>query len=297
MEEPAISRRATPGSAGQLALDLSPRPPADTTARFIGYLRSEPSPTEVAQEFVLGFLGDFEARAAVISTIEPDATLRVVGHFGLSNADVEAIGAPSLWDRLPGAAAIRQRAPLVLPTSDAVIAAFPAMRESWPVGHALVDAPLLTVSSVVGSVFVQFEAEGTTVASAAQVLEALTDVYVLYLMAHAHVESQQAEAPGIGSTRASTPTESTTTDVSVRSFSRRQRLILEYLSDGLTYDQIAARIGYSHSTVRMELMRMYRVLGVSSRRDAIAVARRLGLVEESGGTLIASLSHRTEQSE
>ena len=297
MEEPAISRRATPGSTGQLALDLSPRPPADTTARFIGYLRSEPSPTDVAQELVLGFLGDFEARAAVISTIEPDATLRIVGHFGLTNADLEAIGAPSLWDRLPAAAAIRQRAPLVLPTFDAVVTAFPAMRESWPAGHALVDAPLFTASSVVGSVFVQFEAEGTTVASAAQVLEALTDVYVLYLMARTHVESQQAEATGAAPPRASATVESRPKENSGRAFSKRQRMVLEFLGDGLTYDQIAARIGYSHSTVRMELMRMYRVLGVSSRRDAIAVARRLGLVEDSQRALVASLSHRAEQSE
>ena len=148
-------------SQGQLALDLMPRVPADTTARFIGYLRSEPSPTEVAQELVLGFLGEFDARASVISAVEPDATLSIVGHFGLTNAVVESIGACSLWDRLPGAVAIRQRAPLVLPSSDAVVAAFPAMRESWPVGHALVDAPLFTASSVVGSVFLQLEAEGS----------------------------------------------------------------------------------------------------------------------------------------
>ena len=294
MEDPAIS-----GGQGQLALDLSPRPPADTTARFIEYLRSEPSPTEVAQELVLGFLSEFDARASVISAVEPDATLSIVGHFGLMQATVESIGACSLWDRLPGAVAIRQRAPLVLPSSDAVIVEFPAMRESWPAGHALVDAPLLTVSSVVGSVFVQFEAEGAKVASAAQVLEALTDVYVLYLMAHSNhnVESQQAKIHGAATTRPSTTVESKAPENTLRAFSGRQRSILEFLGDGLTYDQIAARIGYSHSTVRMELMRMYRALGVESRRDAVAAARRRGLMGDLLAASAASDSHRTEHSE
>ena len=294
MEEPARS-----GSTGQLALDLSPRPPADISARFIGYLRSEPSPTEVAQELVLGFLGDFDARASAISTIESDATLRIVGHFGLMNAAVDSFGAYSLWDRLPAAVAIRRREPVVLPTSDAVVAAFPAMSESWPAGYALVDAPLLTASSVVGSVFVQFEAEGTKVVNAAQVLEALTDIYVLYLTAHSNfnVESQQAGTPGAGIPRTSATVESRSAENAARAFSKRQRSILDFLSDGLTYDQIAARIGYSHSTVRMELMRMYRVLGVSSRRDAIAAANGLGLVDESRSIAVDSLSHRTEHSE
>ena len=293
MADPAIS-----GRQGQLTLDISPRPPADTTARFIEYLRSEPSPTEVAQELVLGFLAEFDARASAISAVEPDATLRLLGHFGLPGNLVETIGPLSLWDRLPSAVSVRQRRPVVLPSAEAVADAFPIMNGTWPVGHSLVDAPLLTTSAVVGSVFVQFEAEGAKVASAAQVLEALTDVYVLYLLARSsRAAAQPLSNAGVGVTASSTHVESGTRDVSARSFTRRQKLILEYLSDGLTYDQIAARIGYSHSTVRMELMRMYRVLGVSSRRDAIAVARRLGLVEESGGALVASLSHRTEQSE
>lgn len=274
---------------GQLALDLASRPPADTTARFIEYLRSEPSPTEVSQEFVLGFLSECNARAAVVSAIEPDATLRLIGHFGLANSVAEDIGVLSLWDPLPAAIAIRQRRPLVLSTFDAVVAAFPAVYEFWPKGHSLVDVPLMTASSVFGSIFVQFETEGTHVANAAQVLEALADIYVLYLLARTrhHPEEQhiQSSVTAFASrTLASPMVESKVPPVAPQELTKRQRLIMQFLSEGFTYDQIAARIGYSHSTVRMELMQMYRLFGVSSRRDAVTAAQRRGLVDQSRAT-------------
>lgn len=61
-------------------------------------------------------------------------------------------------------------------------------------------------------------------------------------------------------------------------FTERQKTVLQLLAQGMTYDQIAMRIGYSHSTVRMELMAMYRAFDVSSRREAIVEAIRAGVI-------------------
>ena len=61
--------------------------------------------------------------------------------------------------------------------------------------------------------------------------------------------------------------------------SRRQKTILTLLAHGLTYDQIGARIGFSHSTVRMELMHIYRYFDVSSRDAAVEVALKRGLLK------------------
>lgn len=59
----------------------------------------------------------------------------------------------------------------------------------------------------------------------------------------------------------------------------RQRQVLEFMALGLTNPQIAMRIGFSDSTVRMESMAIYRALGVHDRRHAIAVGRALGLLD------------------
>jgi LuxR family maltose regulon positive regulatory protein len=58
----------------------------------------------------------------------------------------------------------------------------------------------------------------------------------------------------------------------------RQVKILSLMSRGMTNAQIAARIGFSASTVRMESLVIYRVLGVHDRQDAVASARLLGVV-------------------
>ena len=58
----------------------------------------------------------------------------------------------------------------------------------------------------------------------------------------------------------------------------RQRAVLERLATGATYGEIAADIGYSHSTVRKDVLAIYRLLQVHDRDGALAEARRRGLL-------------------
>jgi DNA-binding CsgD family transcriptional regulator len=60
--------------------------------------------------------------------------------------------------------------------------------------------------------------------------------------------------------------------------SERQSRVLEMMAQELTMAQIASRIGYSESTVRMESLAIYRALGVHERRHAVAAARGMGLL-------------------
>jgi DNA-binding CsgD family transcriptional regulator len=58
----------------------------------------------------------------------------------------------------------------------------------------------------------------------------------------------------------------------------RQHDILAGMAEGLTNRQIAARICFSESTVRLESMTIYRFFGVHSRAEAVAAARREGML-------------------
>lgn len=62
--------------------------------------------------------------------------------------------------------------------------------------------------------------------------------------------------------------------------SPRQMTILEGMAEGMTNRQIAARICFSESTVRLESMAIYRHFGVHSRSQAVAAARASGLLKE-----------------
>jgi len=60
--------------------------------------------------------------------------------------------------------------------------------------------------------------------------------------------------------------------------SRRERAVLEALCEGCTAEQAAARFSVSVNTVRTQIRNIYRKLGVSTRKEAVAAARELGLV-------------------
>jgi DNA-binding CsgD family transcriptional regulator len=62
------------------------------------------------------------------------------------------------------------------------------------------------------------------------------------------------------------------------SLSPRQTRILQLMSSHCTNPQIASRIGFSTSTVRMESLAIYRALGVHDRQNAVIAGRALGLV-------------------
>jgi DNA-binding CsgD family transcriptional regulator len=60
--------------------------------------------------------------------------------------------------------------------------------------------------------------------------------------------------------------------------SGRQARVLEMMGQDLTMQQIASRIGFSDSTVRMESLAIYRALGVHDRHHAVDAARAMGLL-------------------
>lgn len=71
--------------------------------------------------------------------------------------------------------------------------------------------------------------------------------------------------------------------------SERQIAILRLIADGRTNKAIGARLGYSESTVRHETMRIFRMLGVNSRSQAVTEALARGLISASTGEALDAL--------
>jgi DNA-binding NarL/FixJ family response regulator len=59
----------------------------------------------------------------------------------------------------------------------------------------------------------------------------------------------------------------------------REREILSMVSQGLTMQQAARRLGISPRTVETHISKLYRKLGVRTRLQAVARAAELGLIE------------------
>lgn len=64
---------------------------------------------------------------------------------------------------------------------------------------------------------------------------------------------------------------------SVNLLSRRERIVLSNLSEDVTLRELASRLYVTENTVKSQMRSVYRKLGVTTRTDAVAWARRVGL--------------------
>jgi LuxR family maltose regulon positive regulatory protein len=62
------------------------------------------------------------------------------------------------------------------------------------------------------------------------------------------------------------------------SLTERERAVLNMLPTQRSFDEIASDLTVSHSTVKTHVRALYAKLGVNSRRDAVAAARRRGVL-------------------
>lgn len=97
----------------------------------------------------------------------------------------------------------------------------------------------------------------------AQLLAAVRDVYSGGAPMSGHIARRVVEAFNKPST---TPPASPVT----ASLSERESQILQFLSEGYLYKEIADRLGISYSTVRTHIERIYEKLHVQSRAQAVA---------------------------
>ena len=63
----------------------------------------------------------------------------------------------------------------------------------------------------------------------------------------------------------------------VEPLTKRELVVLGNLSEGVTLEEIAAKLFVTRNTVKSQVRSLYRKLGVSTRADAVAWAEAAGL--------------------
>ena len=82
------------------------------------------------------------------------------------------------------------------------------------------------------------------------------------------------------SSAAPAPTRIASGDFLMEALTNRELAALKLLSKGLYYKEIADEMAVSKDTVKTHLRHVYQKLQVESRREAVATARRLGILEQ-----------------
>lgn len=233
---------------------------------LITYLASQPSMDKLAQYLVLDAFADLEPRGALINGFDGNGHVHALGAFGLEPEVTRGLQRLSVWDHAPAVDAIRMGQPLILGDGDEVQAKYPWLREHPAMLQPTVAWPLSLGIERLGAVHMQF-AQKPHANQLTDRFEECMPLVALYLgLAHSR------PAPSNGGTTISD-------SVQDGPLTERQLAVLHMLAKGMTNPQIAARIGFSDSTVRQETMQIYRYLGASGRREAARIAAMRGLLD------------------
>lgn len=248
---------------------------SELKSKLISFLHHEPGLSAISQEIAMDLLRDLEARWVHLAQLQPDATLASLGTFGLNVEAKNCLSGVSIWEPVPMSIAARTGHAVIythevdseinLPTCLKVINEHPIV----------VASPLNLSIKTIGVLSVGFLPSDAPAENLASSVESIAEILVLYLAGWlAPFERPDNE---FTPENHRSPMDSHIPDVSL---SQRQMEILSLLAEGFTYDQISNRIGFSHSTVRMELMHIYRAFGVNSRTQAVQWAKEHELIPE-----------------
>ena len=217
-------------------------------AETIQLLKMRPTMDQVAEHVTLAALRGFRARSCAIVAIDAGARLRLVGSFGLSGPERGRYSRLSVWDDHPLCGAILQG------TCSA------AESGSEPPSRPAIAVPVMAPGRACGAISVTFDTSVSLPAECVEQLQHIADLLFLVWPA----DTSRAPDRATGDQRGT--------------LTARQSAILCLISDGLTNAAIAHRIGFSESTVRQELMAIFRALGARTRHEAVLLAQECGAV-------------------
>lgn len=235
------------------------------SATLTNYLAHQPSMDKLAQFLVLDAFADCEPRGALISAFDGHGHVHALGSFGLDVDVVRGLQNLSVWDHAPAVDAIRSGVPLLLADGEEVEDKYPWLHEHQSLLQPTVAWPLGLGAERLGAVQMQFMQQ----LDQARLHDRFSELMPLIAL-YVGLSTPSANGHDNGSA-----------DVKVSHdgpLSERQTTILHMLAQGMTNPQIAARIGFSDSTVRQETMQIYRYLGATGRREAARIAAMRGLL-------------------
>ena len=246
----------------------------DALAAFVAFLGTMPQIDKVGQALVRGPLALFGARAGIVAMSQEHREMRIVSHYGHTAKELSRYKQISLEIDVPIIQAFREGAVLVLGV-DEVQDMFPVVgldREMWQAmsdrlsASRLISAPIVYDGAPIGAYSFH-----TSSAMGGQ------DVDIAYLgivsaalgMWMAHPRNGMRGAMGLQFIELDAPLVLT----------ERQIDILRLVHEGLSNDRIAARLGYSLSTIKNEMQSVNKVLRTTERTEAVRRARELRLLD------------------
>ena len=224
--------------------------------------RPEVTPALLSQFLVLRTLQPLGANQTFISQLHPDGIVRPIDAFGFSEQQVEGWREFPLTDRLPITDCIRNDQLIWLADSSDWEKDYPELTK-FP-GEATSKTFIACSIDIHGA-----PAAALGIMSNTQI--APTPELISFVSAVAAMVALFLSRMTEGRLGNIIRGEFTPNQVFL---SQRQMKILSLMAQDFTNPQIGKELGFSESTVRQETMRIYQILQVAGRKEAIMEARR-----------------------
>lgn len=242
--------------------------------QFLRFLGTLPAPDPVARALLLGPMSVFDAGAVSMTRVVDDA-LELHGTFGYTPGEVDGYWRVPLSVPTPFSRCVRE-AEVIVDDIEEVTTRFEALRVDeglWEgfmdrigIGH-VISAPIILQGTVIGAFggITRSKREWSSLDFA--LLDGISSALGLWLT-HPDTPTQRSDRL-------------TSRDAGILHVTERQKQILRMVELGKSNTAIGMALGYSVSTIKQELQRVMRSMGVNDRREAAARARSLDLLTDS----------------
>lgn len=224
--------------------------------------RPEVTPALLSQYLALKTLVPIGANQIFISQLHPDGMVRPIDAFGYSEEQLDGWREFPLSEKLPVTDAIRNDQLIWLAEHDDWAREYP---ELLNYSGDLASQTFIALSvdihgAPAGALGMMSKEQIHPTPELISYISAIGGIVALYFSRINHGRFAQVVRGNEGANG--------------EFLSPRQMRILDLMAQSFTNPQIAKELGFSESTVRQETMRIYQILQVSGRKDAIREARR-----------------------
>lgn len=226
------------------------------------------SADEFCKQVVHKVLRGYEAVGALIALVDNESKCRLIGKFGSWN--VNSGQDLNIWTSTPEATSIRSGSPVHINTLDDLRKRFPDATLLLNTASSYSYAPFESTSRAVGFFAVGFANPNTPMQVAMKELQ-MTTLAAEYISLSVRRVLSEANSSNTRATSIASMPES-------RELTDRQIKILQLIADGKTNIQIGRALNLSESSIKQEAVRIFRMLGVANRFEAMDIGKRLGLV-------------------
>ena len=224
--------------------------------------RPEVTPALVSQYLVLKTLTPFGANQIFIAQLHPDGMVRRIDAFGYSEEQMDGWTEFPLSEKLPVTDAIRNDQLVWLADHNDWEKDYPELL-NYPGdlgSQTLIALSIDIYGAPAGALGVMSQKQVQPTPELISFISAIGGLVGLYLSRISQGRFAQSLKPNEGANG--------------NFLTPRQMQILDLMAQSYTNPQIAKELGFSESTVRQETMRIYQILQVSGRKEAIKEAQR-----------------------